>query len=78
MGTLEHALVGENEGVFRVNGTLQGLRTRFYDRSALPLDAGISGPAVVFHLDTTTIVPPGWFSSAHESGNLILTRGGTT
>ena len=62
-GTLEEALVGESDSVFRVDGSLQALPTRFYDRSLLPLDEAFAGPAVVFHLDTTTVVPPGWSAS---------------
>lgn len=77
-GRLEEALVGENEGVFRVDGKLQSLPTRFYDRSLLPLDETLAGPAVVFHLDTTTVVPPGWNVKADASGNLILTKGGAS
>ncbi|MHB1242017.1 MAG: hydantoinase/oxoprolinase family protein [Gaiellaceae bacterium] len=73
-GTLADALVGENEGVFRVDGALAALATRYYDREKLPLDEPVSGPAVVFHPDTTTVVPPGWAATAHASGNLILTR----
>jgi N-methylhydantoinase A len=42
----------------------------------LPLDDQLAGPAVVFHPDTTTVVPPGWAARADSSGNLILTRGG--
>jgi N-methylhydantoinase A/oxoprolinase/acetone carboxylase beta subunit len=75
-GSLEEALVGESEGHFRVNGELQAVRTRFYDRSKLPLDEPVAGPAVVFHLDTTTVVPPSWTARADASGNLILTKGG--
>ena len=73
-GSLDDALVGENEGVFRVDGNLQSLQTRYYDRSLLPLDETLAGPAVVFHLDTTTVVPPGWNVRADASGNLILTK----
>jgi N-methylhydantoinase A/oxoprolinase/acetone carboxylase beta subunit len=50
--------------------------TRFYDRNLLPLGESFAGPAVVFHLDTTTVVPPGWSGQADASGNLILTKGG--
>jgi len=75
-GSLDEALVGENEGVFRVDGNLQALQTRFYDRTLLPVDETIPGPAVVFHLDTTTVVPPGWNATADASGNLILERKG--
>jgi len=73
-GTMTGALLGEGEGHFRVDGTLQALPTRFYDRALLPLDEPIASPAVVFHLDTTTVVPPGWTARADASGNLILTR----
>jgi N-methylhydantoinase A len=73
-GSLAQALVGENEGVFRVDGSLQSLQTRFYDRTLLPLDEAIAGPAVVFHPDTTTVVPPGWNATADASGNLILKK----
>jgi N-methylhydantoinase A/oxoprolinase/acetone carboxylase beta subunit len=75
-GSLEEALVGESEGHFRVGGELQAFPTRFYDRARLPLDRPIPGPAVVFHLDTTTVVPPTWVARADASGNLILTKEG--
>jgi len=75
-GSLEEALVGEGESHFRVDGQLQAVTTRFYDRNKLPLDQEVSGPAVVFHLDTTTVVPPTWSARADSSGNLILTKDG--
>jgi N-methylhydantoinase A/oxoprolinase/acetone carboxylase beta subunit len=75
-GRLVGALVGEGEGHFRVDGKLQAVATRFYDRDKLPLDESIEGPAVVFHLDTTTVVPPTWSARADASGNLIMTKGG--
>jgi N-methylhydantoinase A len=75
-GTLEQASIGENEGVFRADGRLQTLTTRLFDRSLLPIGEALGGPAVVFHLDTTTVVPPGWSAQADPSGNLILTKGG--
>ena len=75
-GSLEAAFVRESESHFRVNGELQGVATRFFDRNRLPLDELIAGPAVVFQLDTTTVVPPTWAARADASGNLILTKGG--
>jgi N-methylhydantoinase A len=75
-GSLEAAFVRESESHFRVNGELQAVTTRFYDRNKLPLDEPLAGPAVVFHLDTTTVVPPNWAVRADASGNLILTKGG--
>ena len=70
--------MGESEGHFRVDGHLQALTTRFYDRGLLPLDDPFDGPAVVFHPDTTTVVPPGWRACADRSGNLLLTKEGAT
>jgi N-methylhydantoinase A len=75
-GTLEEALVGESESHFRVDGELRPVPTRFYDRHLLPLDETIPGPAVIFHLDTTTVVPPSWNARADRSGNLILAKEG--
>jgi N-methylhydantoinase A/oxoprolinase/acetone carboxylase beta subunit len=73
-GEAEGALVGEHESIFRVNGGLESLTTRFYDRRSLPGGESLPGPAIVFHPDTTTLVPPRWSVRAEESGNLILRR----
>ena len=73
-GDLQGALVGEHESTFRVNGSLESLPTRFYDRRSLPIDEALPGPAIVFHPDTTTLVPPSWNVRAEASGNLILRR----
>jgi N-methylhydantoinase A len=70
------ALIGESESVFRVDGALQAVPARFYDRTLLAGGEALSGPAVVFHPDTTTVVPPGWNARADASGNLILTKAG--
>jgi N-methylhydantoinase A/oxoprolinase/acetone carboxylase beta subunit len=75
-GTLDDALLGASESHFRVDGELRALPTRFYDRHALPVDETIPGPAVIFHLDTTTVVPPTWNARADRSGNLILAKEG--
>ncbi|MGZ4413094.1 MAG: hydantoinase/oxoprolinase family protein [Gaiellaceae bacterium] len=75
-GSLEEALVGESQSHFRDGGALRALSTRFYDRHVLPLEVPILGPAVIFHLDTTTVVPPSWSARADRSGNLILAKKG--
>jgi len=71
-GSLEEALLGEGESVFRQNGRLAALVTRFFERSRLPHDEPIPGPAVVFQRDATTVLPPGWTARSDASGNLIL------
>jgi N-methylhydantoinase A len=71
-GSLEEALVGEGSGVFRENGSLGSLSTRYYERWRLPQDVTLSGPAVIFQRDTTVLVPPRWAARAEASGNLVL------
>lgn len=73
--SLRQAFVGEGEGYFAGNGALRVQATRYYDRVLLPIGERFAGPAVVFHLDTTTVVPPDWQALADTSGNLVLTRG---
>lgn len=73
-GSMDDALVGEGVTYFRVDGDLQPCVTRFYDREALALEEPIHGPAVIFHVDTTTVVPPSWTSRAEATGNLILAK----
>jgi N-methylhydantoinase A/oxoprolinase/acetone carboxylase beta subunit len=68
------APLGEGEGVFRVNGALETLATRYYERSRLPVDGPVPGPCVVFQRDTTVLVPPAWVARASTSGNLILRK----
>jgi N-methylhydantoinase A len=73
-GSIEEALVGEGESVFRQDGRLAALVTRFFERSRLPHDEPIPGPALVFQRDTTIVLPPGWTARSDASGNLILSR----
>jgi len=71
-GTLDEALVGAGESVFRVDGALAAFPTRYFERSRLPLAEPIEGPAIVFQRDTTVLVPPGWAAVADGSGVLVL------
>jgi N-methylhydantoinase A len=73
-GAMDDAMIGEGEGVFRVDGELASLLTRHYERSRLPAGEPFEGPAIVFQRDTTVLVPPGWSGCAQPSGNLILAR----
>ncbi len=71
---LEDAWLKKGETHFRVNGTLQKLQTEFFDRTRIPAGATISGPAVLFQKDSTTVLPPMWNARADESGNLVISR----
>ncbi|MDQ1846991.1 hydantoinase/oxoprolinase family protein [Gemmobacter fulvus] len=50
--------------------------TPVYWRDHLPLDARLSGPAIIEQMDTTTILAPGDDLVSDSMGNLILTIGG--
>jgi N-methylhydantoinase A len=52
-------------------------QTRCFDRSGLVEGSTAEGPAIVFQLDTTTVIPPGWAGSVDRSGNIILRRIGS-
>jgi N-methylhydantoinase A/oxoprolinase/acetone carboxylase beta subunit len=65
---------GAGEGVFRVDGALATLPTRYVERAGLAVDEPIAGPAVIFQRDATILVPPGWSACARSSGNLMLRR----
>jgi N-methylhydantoinase A len=72
--TLQGACLKTGETYFRVNGTLQKMRTELFDRMLIPAGAAIPGPAVFFQKDTTTVLPPAWTARADEWGNLVITR----
>jgi 5-oxoprolinase (ATP-hydrolysing) len=45
-----------------------------FRRDALPVEARLSGPAIVSETTGTTMIEPGWAGRIDELGNLILTR----
>ncbi|MFI0843039.1 hydantoinase/oxoprolinase family protein [Mesorhizobium sp. IMUNJ 23232] len=49
-------------------------KTPLVDRAALGAGASFSGPMILTQLDTTTLVPPGWSGTVHETGAILLTR----
>ncbi len=76
-GTLEEATIRETTSVWRVDGGLDELPTLHLERSRLPIDQTIAGPAIVFQRDTTIAVPPSWTLTATQRGPLILTATAT-
>ena len=54
-GALRH----EGEAWFRVDGTLEQVATRYYERAALKAGNRLEGPAIVNQYDSTTVIPPG-------------------
>jgi len=71
-GSLVEALVKTAHCAFRRNGALEMMATPFYERSELPLEHSIVGPAIVLQTDSTTVVPPATTLIAEAGGNLIL------
>ncbi|HZD59436.1 MAG TPA: hydantoinase/oxoprolinase family protein, partial [Anaerolineae bacterium] len=45
-----------------------------YHREDLRAGHIISGPALIFQLDTTTVIPPGWEAEVDQYGNLLLQK----
>lgn len=68
------ALLKSGETYFRIDGRVQQVHTRFYDRASLPSGARIEGPAVFFQKDSTTVIPPTWVADVDEFLNLVITR----
>jgi N-methylhydantoinase A len=70
------------------DGQLESLRTltmiirgesveaRVYDRSTLPVDSVIEGPALVVQMDSSILIPPGDLASVDGHGNLVIRVGG--
>ena len=48
--------------------------TPVYERSRLPLQARVTGPAIVDEEGSTTVVPPQWEVEVHTTGHLFLQR----
>ena len=49
--------------------------TPIYWRDHLPIDAEITGPAVIEQMDTTTVIEPGDVAKGDAQGNIIITIG---
>jgi N-methylhydantoinase A len=73
---LDAAVVDERPVSFVLDGAVDTVPTRFYERTRLPTDAPIDGPAVILQTDTTTLLEPGSRASVDTAGNLLLTIDG--
>jgi N-methylhydantoinase A len=69
------AQVGHKSVGFADAHAPDGLRmmiAALYDRDRLSPGHVIVGPAIVFQLDATTVIPPGWVAAVDGWGNLLL------
>ncbi|MDX1995425.1 MAG: hydantoinase/oxoprolinase family protein [bacterium] len=64
--------VQAGEGLIGERKAPDGSRIALYDREKLPPGAHFAGPALVFQLDSTTYIPPGWSCKVDGYRNLIL------
>jgi N-methylhydantoinase A len=48
------------------------VRTPIYDRSSLPIESRIAGPAIFNQMDTTTVAEPDTVTTVDDVGNLIV------
>ncbi|MGH3058329.1 MAG: hydantoinase B/oxoprolinase family protein, partial [Gaiellaceae bacterium] len=71
----EDALRYEGPAWFRVQGELQHVTTRYYDRSSLEAGNRLQGPAIVHQYDSTTVIPPGLSASVDGHGNIVVATG---
>jgi N-methylhydantoinase A/oxoprolinase/acetone carboxylase beta subunit len=69
------ALRYEGEAWFRVDGKLDRVPTRYYDRASLRAGNRLSGPAIVNQYDSTTVVPPGISAHVDRFGNIVIETG---
>jgi N-methylhydantoinase A len=69
------AQVGESAVWFEDPSGLAPHLTRLYTRDLLRANNRLTGPALLFQLDATTVIPPGWLGAVDGWGNLLLERG---
>ena len=67
-------VLGHRDVYFRVRDELRPFSTTYYERSCLRASDTLHGPAIIFQVDSTTVVPPGWTLRVDPSGSLVLTR----
>ena len=74
-GDASHALRAEHLAWFPVNGKLEHVVTKFYDRAQLRSGNRIEGPAIVNQYDSTTVIPPGLVAEVDHVGNIVIHTG---
>jgi N-methylhydantoinase A/oxoprolinase/acetone carboxylase beta subunit len=71
----EGALRHTGDAWFLVDGTLERVSTRYYDRAALKAGNRLVGPAIVNQYDSTTVIPPGVEAGVDRFGNIVIEVG---
>jgi N-methylhydantoinase A len=68
------ARVGERPAWFGTEAGPAPLPTPLYDRERLLAGMRVPGPAILFQMDATTVVPPGWSAAVDDGGHLLITH----
>ena len=71
----DEALRHEGDAWFLVEGSLEQLPTRYYDREALRAGNRLTGPAIVNQYDSTTVIPPGIEAHVDRFGSIVIEVG---
>jgi N-methylhydantoinase A len=74
------AQVGYKPVYFALGDSSQVARpipTALYERPRLQSGNIVVGPAIVFQLDTTTVIPPGWAATVDGWGNMVMEQRGS-
>ena len=67
-------VLGQRDVFFRDKDELRRFPTTYYERTRLRANDTLAGPAIIFQVDSTTVVPPGWSFHVDPSGSLLLTH----
>ena len=65
---------GNKPVYFAAGGSSRAARPMFaavYERERLAPGNIVVGPAIIWQLDTTTVIPPGWAATVDAWGNLV-------
>jgi N-methylhydantoinase A len=73
-GANSSPVLGRRDVYFRVRDELRPFSTTYYERSRLRAGDTLHGPAIIYQVDSTTVVPPSWTLRVDPSGSLVLTR----
>jgi N-methylhydantoinase A len=74
-GSFDKARIRKSPCLFRVDGKLQSFETTFYQRTQLPVEESLPGPAIVLQKDSTTLIPPRATARVDALGNIIIALG---
>jgi N-methylhydantoinase A len=59
---------------FEGQAGLQPQAARLFEREKFRAGNRVEGPAIVFQMDATTVIPPGWAGMVDCWGHLLLER----